>query len=61
MTQKIPQRIYRHLKARDRQVRTEFRRDPESMLRELAFVLKMTERVREEIETDKNVRQPVLA
>ena len=37
---------------RDRQARTELRAEAESTLRDIAFVLKMTQRVCEEIEAE---------
>ena len=36
----------------DRQARTPLRADAESTLREIAFILKMTQRVRDEIEAE---------
>jgi hypothetical protein len=37
----------------DRQSRTQLRVDADAILRDLAFVLKMTQQVRDEIETEK--------
>jgi hypothetical protein len=43
----------------DRQTRTQMRADADSMLRDIAFVLKMTQRVRDEIEAEQEIQEPV--
>jgi hypothetical protein len=40
--------------------RTQVRTEAETLLRDLAFVFKMTERVRAEIEADQEAQEPVL-
>jgi hypothetical protein len=60
MTQTIPHQAHTVYSLRNCQTRTQVRHDAESMLRDLAFVLKMTERVRDEIETDVEEREPAL-
>lgn len=43
----------------DRQARTQMRTDADSMLREIAFVLKMTQRVCDEIEAEREIQEPL--
>ena len=45
---------------KQRQTATEQRAEAETALRDIAFVLKMTQRVREEIEADAEAQEPVL-
>ena len=50
------------IKPQNRQSRqTQLRADADDMLREIAFVLKMTERVREEMNADEEAEELVLA
>jgi hypothetical protein len=58
MNQNISRQPHNDPKPRIRQTRP--RTDVETMLREIAFVLRMTERVRVEIETEQEVEEPVL-
>jgi hypothetical protein len=44
---------------RERETRTQMRADADSMLREIAFVLKLTQRVRDEIEAEQEIQEPV--
>jgi len=44
---------------RDHETRTQMRADADSMLREIAFVLKLTKRVRDEIEAEQEIQEPV--
>jgi hypothetical protein len=44
---------------RDRQARPQLRAQAESNLRDIAFVLKMTQRVREEIEAEQEIHEAV--
>lgn len=59
MTQNIPHKAHRLTKT------SHLPKDPEErtkvMLREIAFVLKLTEKVRKSIEADEAIREPVLA
>ncbi len=61
MTKNIPHQAQRERNLTNRQARTQLRADAETMLRDIAFVLKMTQRVRDEIEADQEVQEPALA
>ena len=59
MTQNLPNQAQTQAKPNNRQTRTQLRADTEKMLRDLAFVLKMTQRVRSEIETQEEAQELV--
>ena len=60
MTQNIPHQTHTLFNLRTCQTRTQARADTDAMLRDIAFVLKMTDRVREDIEAEHESREPVL-
>jgi hypothetical protein len=43
----------------DRETRTQMRADADAMLRDIALVLKLTQRVRDEIEAEQEIQEPV--
>jgi hypothetical protein len=62
MTQKPLHPAHVHFKPNqrcERETRTQMRADVDSMLRDIAFVLKLTQRVRDEIEAEQEVQEPV--
>lgn len=60
MTRHLSHNAHSAYDLRTCQTRTQVRADAESMLRDIAFVLKMTERLREEIEVETESREPAL-
>lgn len=60
MTQNKSHQAHTAYNLRTCRTRTQVRADTDSMLRDIAFVLKMTERVRDEMEAEQEVREPVL-
>jgi len=53
MTEVLSHKPHVTIHANSRQTRTQLREDADAILRDVAFVLKMTQRVREEIESEK--------
>ncbi len=53
LSQPKPVNSIQRVASPDRQSRTQLRVDADAILRDLAFVLKMTQQVRDEIETEK--------
>ena len=63
MTAKIlhkPHALPHQISRKQRPTSTESHAEAETLLRDMAFVLKMTQRVREEMEADAEVQEPVL-
>lgn len=60
MTQNIPHQAHTGFNLRNCQTRTQLRGDAEAMLHDIAFVLKLTERMRDEIEADQQAQEPAL-
>ncbi len=62
MTQKPlpPAHVHFKLNQRgDRETRVQMRADADAMLRDIAFVLTLTQRVRDEIEAEQEIQEPV--
>ena len=59
MTQNLPTEAPQSATSNHRQTRTQLRADAERSLRDIAFVLKMTERVRAEIEAEEEAEELV--
>jgi len=62
MTQKPSHLVHIQFKPNqrcDRETRTQMRADADSMLRDIAFVLTLTQRVRDEIEAEQEIQEPV--
>lgn len=59
MTQNLPNHAQTQANLNNRQTRIQLRGDTQKMLRDLAFVLKMTQRVRLEIDTEKEAPELV--
>ena len=62
MTQKLLHPAHVHFKTNQRcdpETRTQMRADADAMLRDIAFVLKITQRVRDEIEAEQEIQEPV--
>jgi hypothetical protein len=60
MTQTISHQAHTVFDLRNCQTRTQVRADADTMLRDIAFVRSMTERVRDEIEADQEAQEPAL-
>ena len=60
MTLNIPHKAHEKHQRIARPVRPPLRSEAEAMLREIAFVLKMTERVREEMEIEQETEELAL-
>ena len=61
MTSTLKHQAHGPYDLRSCRTRTQTRADTEALLRDIAFVLKMTERVREEIEVNEETLEPALA
>jgi hypothetical protein len=59
MTQNLPSQAQTRTKPNHHQTRIQLRGDTEKMLRDLAFVLKMTQRVRLEIDAEEEAPELV--
>ena len=60
MTQNLEHKPHVQVKPNIRNQRqTQLRDDADAILRDIAFVLKMTQRVRDEIEAEEEAREPV--
>jgi hypothetical protein len=60
MTQNLTHQAHVHCQPNNqhnRQTRTQLRADADSVLRDIAFVLKMTQKVRDEIEAEEEVEE----
>jgi len=58
MTEVLSHKPHMTIHPNSRQIRTRLREDADAILRDIAFVLKMTERVRAEIESKKPADKP---
>jgi hypothetical protein len=60
MTRNFTHQAHSVYDLRNCRTRTQVRVDTEAVLRDIAFILKMTERVRSEIEVEEEAEEPVL-